>query len=463
MSSMEHVGLYGRTASADREDLVEALTSGEVPVAVYGLGKIGLPLAAVYAELTSNTTGVDIDERVVEGVAAGETHVEGEPGLADVVAEQVNCGALSASADLAGAAAAASIHVIIVPTTLTDDQDPDLSAVAAVAEAIGVGLDEGDTVLVECTLPPGTCRDLVEPTLAAASGLSTDEFGVAFCPERTSSGRALQDIRGAYPKVVGGVDPESTRVAELVYGELTDNDVIPVRDATTAEAVKVFEGLYRDVNIALANELARVQADLGIDVREAIDVANTQPFCEIHHPGAGVGGHCIPYYPYFVFDRVDRPMPLCREARATNDSMPAFVAAALADGLEARGTRVEDATVAVLGLAYRAGVAETRASPAKPLVADLRARGADVVVVDPVLEDAPDLDVPLTPLADLEGQRHDLDAVALVTAHPEFAAVDWDAFDSLLFVDGRDALGDVGAHHDVYTIGRGYRTDGERS
>src|SRR5699024_5220979 len=152
------------------------------------------------------------------------------------------------------------------------------SILDAVVEDIASGLSNGDLVIVECTVPPKTCRERIAPALEAGSDLTRDEFGVAFCPERTSSGRALEDIRGAYPKVVGGIDDASTAAAETIYGELNAKGVIAVADATTAEAVKLFEGVYRDVNIGLANELARFTDDLGIDVNEAIETANTQPF-----------------------------------------------------------------------------------------------------------------------------------------------------------------------------------------
>jgi len=171
---------------------------------------MGLPLAAVYAETTGNVTGVDIDPTVIETITDGESHVVGEPGLADLVADQVDAGRLEATTDGSTAASAARIHVIIVPTLLDDENDPDLTTVESVVDDIAAGLAPGDLVIAESTLPPGTCRDVLEPHLASESGLATDEFGLAFCPERTSSGTALRDIRGQYPKVVGGVDPEST-------------------------------------------------------------------------------------------------------------------------------------------------------------------------------------------------------------------------------------------------------------
>jgi UDP-N-acetyl-D-mannosaminuronic acid dehydrogenase len=316
-----------------------------------------------------------------------------------------------------------------------------------------MGLSAGDTVVVESTVPPGTCRDVVKPLLEDASGLSSGSFGIAFCPERTASGRAIEDITSSYPKVVGGIDAESTRVAELLYGAVTDNEVITVSDVTTAECVKLFEGVYRDVNIALANELARFADDLGVDTLEAIAVANTQPYCNIHDPGAGVGGHCIPYYPHFLMQAVDEPAPLLESARAVNESMPEFTAGKLFEGFARAGVNPEGASVAVLGVAYRPGVAETRASPALPIIQRLTDAGVAVHAVDPVLSEVPGIDVPILPVEELPEVA--LDGAILVTAHPEFDAIEWGNFEDLVVIDGRDALDLEDTDHTVTTLGRG--------
>jgi len=438
-------------AAAERR---AAFERGDVPVAVYGLGKMGLPLAAVYADVTGNVTGVDIDESVVERVRRGECPVEREPGLPELVAELVDEGSLDASSDPAQAAGDASVHVVIVPTLVDGDDQPDLSAVRAVVTDIARGIDRGDLVLVESTLPPGTTETVLRPLIESESGLPSETFGLAFCPERTSSGRALSDIRGTHPKIVGGVSAQSTRAAVDVYEALVDNDVVPVADATTAEMVKVFEGLYRDVNIALANELARFADELDRDVREAIAAANTQPYCDLHTPGPGVGGHCIPYYPYFVINWLTTATPLLETSRYINDAMPAFVAEKTLEGLAAGETDPEDATALVLGLTYRAGVRETRASPAYGVCERLSDAGVDVLATDPLVDAdgfaATDVDL-------VDAFDEDLDAVVLVTAHEEYDAVDWGSVDGpLTVVDGRDALDLSGTDHLVYTVGRGY-------
>lgn len=453
-SARSEAAVYG--ADSGGWALQEQFVRGELPVAVYGLGKMGLPLAAVFADVTGNTIGVDVDPDVVDTVGRGVSPVTGEPGLDGLVERTVSDGDLAVTIDGDAAAERASVHVLIVPTLLDDRGDPDLSNLLGAVDAVASGLGQGDLVVVESTVPPGTTRDVVAPRLAEKSGLDPSSFGVAFCPERTASGRALEDIRGSYPKVVGGVDPESERVAGLLYDEVTSNEVLPAGDATTAECVKVFEGIYRDVNIALANELATVAEPLDVDVTEAIDVANTQPFCDIHDPGPGVGGHCIPLYPYFLTSQVPTDLELVDTAREINDDMPGYVALTLVRELREQGADIADADVLLMGVAYRGGVDETRKSPAVALARELDELGASVTATDPVVDlDALDR-FPAEPLATerLEADASAYDAAVLVTAHAEYEALDWTAFEETTVVDTRGIV-DPSAPASTYTIGVG--------
>ncbi|ELZ97030.1 nucleotide sugar dehydrogenase [Haloferax mucosum ATCC BAA-1512] len=452
--------LIDRLYDSDHDEAAQrdALTNGEIPVAVYGLGKMGLPLASVYAETTGNVIGADIDPAVVETISNGGCHVKREPGLEALVSDLVADDALAATTDPRDAASQASVHVVIVPTPITDEHEPDLAILDAVVEDIATGLSAGDLVVIECTVPPQTTEQRVGAALEANSDLERGEFGLAFCPERTSSGRALEDIRGAYPKVVGGIDDESTRAATLIYEEINTEGVLPVSDATTAEAVKVFEGLYRDVNIGLANELATLTDELGIDVNEAIEVANTQPFCNIHDPGPGVGGHCIPFYPYFVIKPFETETPLLETARAVNDSMPQFTVNKLREEFDAEGLAFEDASVLLLGLTYRPGVEEIRASPALDIASISSDLGADVYGVDPMLDETDAFD--LTRLDHSEIYDRSFDAVVMVTHHDDFDTIRWDDVSrsdgQLVVIDGRDTLDLSDTDHRVYTIGGGY-------
>ncbi|AWB28318.1 nucleotide sugar dehydrogenase [Halococcoides cellulosivorans] len=437
--------------SADDDQLREAFTSGELPVAIYGLGKMGLPLAGVYADVTGATTGVDIDQHVVDQINAGESPIKREPGLPELVERVVADGALEATADAEGAAADATIHVLMVPTLLTAENDPDLSIMDEVIETVGHGLDPGDLVIVESTVPPRTTVDRFLPRLLETSGLDPDQFGLAACPERTVSGQAIADVRGTHPKIVGGVDPESTRAAAIVYDEISENRVVETSNATAAEMTKVFEGVFRDVNIAIANELATFAKALDVDVREAIDAANTQPFCDIHDPGPGVGGHCIPIYPYFLAGQFDVDADLLETARERNDGMAIYTADMTEAILDSVGVPIDEATVLLLGVTYKANIAELRNAPSIPVAESLKQRGATVEAVDPLIDRWHELDA-MTPVTLDAAADRDPDAVVVVTPHDDFADLDWAAFDAPI-LDGRSSIDASATDAPVYAIG----------
>ena len=428
--------IYGQP----EESIRQAVASGDVTIAVYGLGKMGLPLAAVFADAGARVIGVDVDEGVVSGINQGICHVTGEPGLSELVKRNVGEGRLSATSDLVQAAEEADVMVILVPTLLDDGNNPDMSIVRSVCRDIARGLDPGDFVIQESTVPPRTTRDMILPILEG-SGHKIGDFGVAHCPERTASGRAILDITGAYPKIVGGVDGVSTEAARALYLTINKKGVIPVSDATVAESVKVFEGLYRDVNIALANELAMVCDELGIDASEVFDAANTQPYSHIHAPGCGVGGHCIPVYPYFIINTVEASTDMLRLARRINDGMPAYTVDLLESVLARLDVGISGARVLLMGVTYRGDVNETRFSPAVDMINELKVRGAEVFAYDPVLGGGVERFGAIP--SDLNS-IDSIDGILIASDHAEFKTVDWDRIGRLMrhkvVVDGRNIL-----------------------
>lgn len=423
---------------AEKEEIMQAMQAGDVTIALYGLGKMGLPLAAVFADHGARVIGADVNPDVVASINRGECHVMGEPELNGLVAKNVVAGRLSATSDLVDAAKQANVMVILVPTFLDADNNPDLSIVKSVCKEVAKGLDKGDLVIQESTVPPRTTRDIILPILKE-SGLKHGEFGVAHCPERTMSGRAIQDIRGAYPKVVGGVDDASIQAAAAIYSVINSKGVIPVSDATTAEAVKVFEGLYRDVNVALANELAVVCDEIGISAVEAFEVANTQPYCHIHMPGCGVGGHCIPVYPYFITKTVTSDTRLLALAREINDGMAEYTVKLVRRGLAEVGMELKDTNVLVLGVTYRGGVKETRCSPAISIIEILKKNGHRVFAYDPLFgDDVRQFGAEPRKLDDVE----DIDAVVIASDYEEFKGIEWRKLKlrHRVLVDGRGVV-----------------------
>jgi UDP-N-acetyl-D-glucosamine dehydrogenase len=348
--------------------------------AVVALGKVGLPLAAQIARAGHEVVGCDIDERVCELVNAGRAPFPGEEGLAEALAELVPAGRLRAQTDTTAAVRAGADLVVAVPPLVVDDAGrPEFAILDAVVEDIGRGLQRGTTVSFETTVPVGTTRERFGPRLEELSGLSVErDFFLVFSPERVYSGRVFRDL-ATYPKLVGGVGPRSEAHGVELYGEVLDAEVWPMGSADAAELAKLSEAVYRHLNIALANELARYADRLGINSERVIAAANSQPFSHIHRPGVAVGGHCIPVYPHFYLaGNPEARLP--RVADEVNASMPGYAADMLAgelDGLEGR-------TVVILGVAYRGGVKETAFSGAFLLRDELERRGAAVVAADPL-------------------------------------------------------------------------------
>lgn len=399
-------------------------------ISVVGLGKIGLPVAVTYAVAGHEVIGCDIDPAVVEAVRAGRVPA-GIEGVHDALPAVVADGRLAATTDTAAAVADTECTVLIVPIGVRDGA-PDYRSMDAAVRSVERGLRPGHLVVFETTLAVGDTRRRFAPVLAARFELGVDLF-VAFSPERVQSQRVMRDL-ATYPKVVGGVDAASTERAVAFYEAVLSAPVLPVASAETAELTKLAECIYRDVNIALANELARYAHRAGIEIDEVIAAANSEPLSNLHQPGAGVGGHCIPVYPYFLLSR-DDGLPITALARQGNDSMPGWVVERVAEHLGGLAGR----RVLILGLAYRAGIREATGSVALALFEELRAAGAVPLCVDPLFTDdeiAAHDAVPAS-AADLPT----VDAVVLQANHKGFAELDWRALrPGTLVLDGRNAL-----------------------
>jgi nucleotide sugar dehydrogenase len=318
-----------------------------------------------------------------------------------------------------------------VPVDIDERHQPDFAALDAAVDAIAPHLKRDALVLVETTVPVGTTRRRVGARIAELTAMTAGaDFSLAFSPERVSSGRVLRDL-ATYPKIAGGIDERSTERAAAFYRAMLDADVMSVRDAETAEFSKLVETTYRDVNIALANEFARVADRLGVDVQQAIAAANSQPYSHVHQPGPGVGGHCIPVYPYFL---ADEGTELVNASRRINDGMARYAAERLAGAL---GT-LAGTTVIVLGLAYRADVKESRHSSAFALADALSSLGARVYVHDPLYTDD---EIRAHGLVPPPSWPQQCDALAVQAWHAQYAQLDLRSFAGLRAVlDGRAAL-----------------------
>ena len=411
-------------------------------IAVFGMGKIGLPLAVQYARKGHDVVGIDVDQNVVDQVNSGQEPFPGEAHLAEYLAEAVESGRLSATTDAGDAVNSAEAIVVAVPLYVDEEARPDFSAIDAVTAAIGDNIPPGPLISFETTLPIGTTRDRIAPEIALRSGLRVGEdVHLVFSPERVLTGRVFADLR-RYPKLVGGVTEASEAAGAAFYEAVLDfderadlprpNGVWRMGSSEAAEMAKLAETTYRDVNIALANQFALFAQTSGLDVHAVIEACNSQPYSHIHTPGVAVGGHCIPVYPR-LYLWGDPDATVVRAAREANAAMPGEVAALAAR--EAGG--LAGKTVLILGAAYRGGVKETAFSGVFPLRDALEGLGASVVVHDPLYSGNEITDLGFAPYM----ESMEVDVVVLHTDHRDYApwSLPWTVIPQLV-VDGRAIL-----------------------
>jgi UDP-N-acetyl-D-glucosamine dehydrogenase len=354
-------------------------------VVVVGQGYVGLPLAHAAVDAGYRVVGVDLDEERVRALNEGRSFVD------DISDEDVT--AMRARGYIASTSSAeyrdADIIVICVPTPLGRGTEPDLRAIRAATAAIASALSPDTLVILESTTYPGTTATEIAPALEAAGFVCGSNVFVAFSPERIDPGNKFYGIRNT-PKVVGADDPESLQRALSFYEQFIDK-VVPVSGTAEAELSKLLENTYRHINIGLVNELAIVCHELGIDVWEVIRAASTKPFgFQAFYPGPGVGGHCIPidpnYLNYQVRQVLDRPFRFVELAQDINSAMPSYVVSRAQDLLNRQSRPVKGSNILLLGVTYKAGISDTRESPADDVAQLLLNKGAEVSFFDPRVE-----------------------------------------------------------------------------
>ncbi len=387
-------------------------------ICVLGLGYIGLPTASTFASHGLRVIGVDVNPDVVKTLRSGEIHIH-EPGLRETYQAALASGNLT----IAARPTQADAFLIAVPTPFQHEQTgesmgkqyklADLGAVLAAAESIVPHLRRGNLVVLESTSPPRTTVDQVAPILARSGLLPGRDFFLAYSPERVLPGQILRELT-ENARVVGGVTPESAAAAAELYAVFVKGEIIKT-DSTTAELVKLMENTYRDVNIAIANEFSRLADRFGVDVWEAISLANRHPRVKILKPGPGVGGHCISVDPWFLVEAAPELAPLIHSARQVNDAQPGYVVSLIKRALPS----LQDRKIAALGLAYKPDVDDLRESPAAEVVRLVGQEGALASAWEPF---NPQARLPGIKMAEsLDGALAEAEAIVLLVAHSQFA------------------------------------------
>jgi len=401
-------------------DIPQKVKAESFTVEVVGLGWMGLPLACLFADAGARVKGADQNSSLVKMINSGKSKTT-EEGLPELLRKVVRSGKLTATTETVEASSESDAIAITVPTLIDRNRKPDYHHVEEACIDIGKGIRPGSLVIFQSTCGPGVTERVVKSTVEKYSGLKAGEdFGIAYSPIRAMGGQGLSDLR-RYARIVGGINKKSADVAIALLSCIVDGRLIRTRDIRTAEASKLFETIYRDVTIALANEFALFCEEAGIDYYETAKAANSQPYSHLLLPGVGVGGHCLPVYPYLLaFETNTMKLRLPLESRRVNDQMPRHVLTLAREGLRVCGRSVKRSRFTVLGVTYRPNVKETRFSPSVELINLIRKRGGRVCVYDPLY--APDelKQMGVHAMPTMPGALEKADCAILAVSHNEF-------------------------------------------
>ncbi len=404
-------------------------------VTIVGLGYVGLPLACLCAVKGLKIYGLDVDKNKIDLVNKSQSPIKDE-----YVESRLKRVKILATTNADECIPNSEIVIVCVPTPVDKNNSPDLTALMNAVSTISKHIKLGTLLVIESTIYPGTVEEIVVPILQKQKfNIQKNDIFVAHCPERIDPGNKKWTIE-MLPRVIGGVTKEATKKAAEFYRSVINSDVIELSSVKAAEATKIMENTFRDINIAFVNEMAQSFDKAGIDIIEVIKGASTKPFAFMpHYPGAGVGGHCIAQDPYYMIERGKQlgfDHEFLKLARKINNNMPHYTVELLENELKELKKSIKGAKVGVLGLTYKANVDDTRESPAFDVINLLKTKGADVFVYDPYVSSGSNV-------KDLDELLNKSDYIILVTDHNEFKAMDLEKLKRqkiLAVIDGRNCL-----------------------
>jgi nucleotide sugar dehydrogenase len=401
-------------------------------ITIVGLGYVGLPLACLCAEKNLDVYGADIDKNKISSISQGISPID-DPSLKEAVKKTK--GKLKVTDIIGAAIKNSSIVIVCVPTPVDDKRMPNLEPLKSACEEVSKNLQKETLVIIESTIFPGTIDEIILPILKK----SNVNFYLSHCPERLDPGNKKFTIQNI-PRVVGGINKESSKKAAEFYQKIIDADIIELSSVKAAEATKIMENTFRDINIAFVNEMAKSFDKAGIDIMEVIEGAKTKPFgFTAHYPGTGVGGHCIPVDPYYLIEKAKQigfDHKFLSLARKINESMPDYTIELLENNIKKFNLSIKNAKVGVLGLAYKANVDDTRESPASKVIDILKEKKAEVFVFDPYVKKGSNV-------RGLDELLNKCDYIILVTNHDEFKNMDLNKLKEnniKIVIDGRNCL-----------------------
>ncbi|MEX0656240.1 MAG: nucleotide sugar dehydrogenase [Nitrosopumilaceae archaeon] len=412
---------------ANVENTKQSLESKSIHVCVVGIGRIGLPTALSFANYGLETTGVDVNDKLIEMVNTGIYPLNDEPGFDIIFDNVIKNKKLKATNNMQAALSKAELVILSLPTPMDSDNVPDYSALRSVAESLNDFMKAGTIIVVESTVEPGFIENKLIPTIEGDGSRIKcgKDFAIAACPEAANPGEILDDFT-KLPRVIGGIDEITTEIVSEIYKHIFNVEIIKMPNCRTANAVKLTTNVFRDVNIAFVNELALLFEKLGIDIFTVLDAAKRKYNFQVHYPGSGVGGPCLPVNSYQLLNtsRIigNNLLKTVKASREVNENMPAHVVRLLHDCFEQINEKIEKCTILVLGITYKPDVKDIQLSPAESIINNLTKLGCTIKIYDPYYKNQKMFGIDTE--ADLIKVLPKTDAIIINTAHKEFYNID---------------------------------------
>lgn len=409
-------------------------------ICIVGQGYIGLPTAALFTRSDCEVVGVDVNEEIINNLNKGKIHIE-EPGIAEIIKNAVDNKRYHASLTPEKADA----FIITVPTPyIAENYSCDLSYVIEACNEILPFIEKGNTVIVESTIAPMSTDDVIKPIFEKAGYTIGKDLYLAHCPERVLPGKIIEELIHN-DRIIGGITPECSKKASEVYGQFVEGELM-LTEAKTAELSKCMENTYRDVNIALANELAKICAEIGVNALDVIKMANKHPRVNLHSPGPGVGGHCLAIDPYFIYAKAPETAKIIKLARDTNNSMPQFV-------YENVCKIIPEGKISIFGVSYKGNTGDDRESPAYEIIALLENKGYEIAIYEPHIERDNFVDFNEA----IEGSN----LILILADHNEFKEMDYevikDKMETSIIFDTKNIIEEVPEGIELYNYGNLYK------
>jgi len=433
----------------DINQVKNSLADKSLKVCVVGIGRIGLPTALSFAKVGLQTIGMDINEQLVDSLNQGNFPLKDEPGYEDIFNNVIKNGNFSATTDINKAISGSDLILLSLPTPMSEKNIPNYSVLESVCKQLGDILQPNSLIVVESTIEPGFIENNLINILEGTNRLHAGKnFTIGVCPENANPGEILHDFTNL-PRLVGGIDQQSTKIITMIYDFVFSVELIIMPDCKTANAVKLTTNVFRDVNIGFVNELSLMFDKLGIDTLKVLDAAKRKYNFQIHYPGPGVGGPCLPINSYQFLNtaaRTNSKLSIIEQGRKINEKMPEYVVNLTLDGFKISKKPIKDSSILILGISYKPDVKDIQLSPAEIIINKLKTLGAKIKIYDPYFKGSQVFGINVE--QNIDDILSKVDAAIIVTAHKEFQEIDPKIFSKMktpILIDSRGIIDPVSA------------------